>query len=115
MPVVHLVPWLGFVAARVCCWFVSSVATGTFCAELISRESGRVSPHGVAPSKIQDLTFICPELQKVFFVSFFHTAKVPEIAGLFSTSYHFMKFGVLINLLKMQIMRPIAFLPAARP
>lgn len=91
---------------------MSSVATGTFCAELISRESGRVSVHGVAPSKIQDLTFVCPELQKVF-LSHFSTL-LRSLRLLFSTSYHFMKFGVLINLLKMQIMRPIAFLPAAR-
>lgn len=61
----------------------------------------------LAPSKVQLLTFICPELH------FPPTAKVPEVAGLFSTSYHFVKFGVLINLLKMQIMRPVAFLPAA--
>lgn len=51
-------------------------------------------------AKIQDLTFVCPELQEVFVGSFFHTAKVPEIAVLFSISCHFVKFGVLINLLK---------------
>lgn len=115
MSIVHPGPCLAFIAVSTCYWLMSSVATGTFCAELISGESGHVSQHGVAPSMIQDVTFVCPELQKVFFphCSFFHTAKVPESAGLFSTSYHFVKFGVLNNLLKMQIPRPIAFLPAA--
>lgn len=114
MLVVHLAPWLAFLAARVWYWFMPGVSSGTFCAELLSGESGHVSLHGFAPSKIQDLTFDCRELQEGFFDSFFHTAKVPEIAVPFSTSYHFVKFSVLINLLKMQIMRPIAFVPAAR-
>lgn len=107
MPIVHPGPWLAFIAARMCYWLMSSVATGTLCAQLISGESGCVSLHGVAPSMIWDLTF------RRFVGSFFHAAKVSESAGLSSASYHFVKFGVLINLLKMEITRPIAFLPAA--
>lgn len=70
MPLEHLAPCLAFIVARMCCWLMSSVATGTFCAELISGESGLVSLHGVAPSTVQDLTFICPELQKVVLAHF---------------------------------------------
>lgn len=79
--------WLVFIAARACCLVVFHLSTGTprsFSAELLSGESGHVVLlHSVAPSKMQDLTFVLPELQEVFIASFFHTPKVLQIGVLF--------------------------------